>query len=99
MEFQGIKQCVIVGAFSTKHGQELPRAYIVPMPNHRHRFDEEQVVEGLKEHVKARVPLKSMTLDGGIRIMDELPIARSGKVDRYKLRKMAHEEINTGSCV
>lgn len=96
MEFQGIKQCVIVGAFSTKHGQELPRAYIVPMPNHGHRFDE----EGLKEHVKARVPLKSMTLDGGIRIMDELPIARSGKVDRYKLRKMAHEELsNTGSCV
>ncbi|KAI7887175.1 acetyl-CoA synthetase-like protein [Lichtheimia hyalospora FSU 10163] len=98
MEFQGIKQCVIVGALSTKHGQELPRAYIVPTTNACNSFDQEQI-EKLKEYVKARVPLKSMTLNGGIKIVDELPTARSGKVDRYKLRKLAHEELDSENDV
>lgn len=95
MEFQGVKQCVITGAFSTEHGQELSCAYIVPMmtKDHQRGFDQEQF-QTLKEYVKARVSLESMTLDGGIRIMDELPTTRCSKVDQYKLRKVAHEELD-----
>lgn len=90
MSFGGIKECAIVGAFSTKYDQELPRAYVVPSDGVS--FGQEKA-EQLIDYVAKQVPMQEMRLSGGVKVMPDLPIGKTGKIERVALKKLAQKEI------
>ncbi|KAJ8662016.1 hypothetical protein O0I10_002347 [Lichtheimia ornata] len=87
-----IKECCVVGGFSERLGCELPRAYVVLVENSEK--DQQAFIDGLVSYVNNRVPQAEMELSGGAKCLKKLPLTKSDKVDRYKLRGIAQEEIN-----
>ncbi|KAJ8662018.1 hypothetical protein O0I10_002349 [Lichtheimia ornata] len=87
-----IKECCVVGGFSKRLGYELPRAYVVLVGNSEK--DQQAFTDGLVSYVNNRVPQAEMQLSGGAKCLKKLPLTKSDKVDRYKLRGIAQEEIN-----
>ncbi|KAI7882235.1 acetyl-CoA synthetase-like protein [Lichtheimia hyalospora FSU 10163] len=91
MAFGGIKECAVVGAFSKKRVYELPTAYIVLEDDKRQ--DQEQLKEAITQYVNERVPEEDSRLTGGVKIISELPRTKVGKVNRFKLRRWAQDDI------
>ncbi|CDH50020.1 predicted protein [Lichtheimia corymbifera JMRC:FSU:9682] len=91
-----IKECCVVGAFSKRLGYELPRAYVVLVENSKK--DQQAFIDGLVSYVNSRAPQAEMQLSGGAKCLKKLPLTNSYKVDRYKLRGIAQEEINKPSA-
>ncbi|CDH50004.1 amp-dependent synthetase ligase [Lichtheimia corymbifera JMRC:FSU:9682] len=90
LSFGGIKECAIVGAFSSKYDQELPRAYIVPSDGIAFEQDK---IEQLIKYVEKQVSIQEMRLSGGVKVMADLPIGKTGKIERVALKKLAQEEL------
>ncbi|KAJ8661834.1 hypothetical protein O0I10_002162 [Lichtheimia ornata] len=91
MAFGGIKECAVVGAFSKKRVYELPTAYIV-LEDDNHQ-DKEKLEEAVAEFVNERVPDEDSRLTGGVKVIPELPRTHVGKVNRFKLRQWAQDDI------
>ncbi|CDH50015.1 amp binding protein [Lichtheimia corymbifera JMRC:FSU:9682] len=89
---EDIRECCVVGAFSTILGYELPRAYVVLVENSKK--DQQAFTDGLVSYVNNRVPQAEMQLSGGAKCLEKLPLTTSYRVDRYKLRGIAQEEVN-----
>lgn len=83
-----------MGAFSSKRDQELPRAYIVPSDGVAFGQDK---VEKLIKYVEKQVPIQEMRLSGGVKVMADLPIGKTGKIERVTLKKLAQEELQEHS--
>ncbi|KAI9312664.1 hypothetical protein BX666DRAFT_807347 [Dichotomocladium elegans] len=90
MTYDGIKECAVVGAFSTKHCYEFPRAYIVLRDTDAvGAFSPAAFID----YVDERVPEKFMHLDGGVEVLEQLPRTSVGKIDLFSLRALAQQAI------
>lgn len=91
MSFGGIKECAVVGAFSKKRVYELPTAYIVLEDNKQK--DQGRLAEAIVHFVNERVPDEDSRLTGGVKIIPAIPRTSVGKVNRFKLRQWAQDDI------
>lgn len=81
-----IVDAAVVGIHSPNHGSELPRAYIVPKPG------DQGLSEGdVKSYIAQRLA-KYKRLDGGVKFVDVIPRAPSGKILKRVLREQAKRE-------
>ncbi|CDH50002.1 predicted protein [Lichtheimia corymbifera JMRC:FSU:9682] len=87
--FDGVKQCVAVGASKNTHSaDDHPHVFIVPTKGTI--FDQDKIIQ-LITFVNERVPDKTMKLDdNSVTLLKELPDSKNGKLDRKKLRQMAN---------
>ncbi|KAK5643729.1 hypothetical protein RI129_007574 [Pyrocoelia pectoralis] len=78
-------EAAVIGVAHNRYG-EVPRAYIVPRPNHKVNVDNIQgyLAEKLADYKQ---------LKGGIEILDNIPQSASGKILRKELRKKYIEEL------
>lgn len=78
-----IIDAAVVGIHSPNRGSELPRAYIVPKP------EDQGLSEGdVRSYIAQRLA-KYKRLDGGVKFVDVIPKAPSGKILKRILREQA----------
>ncbi|GAA6060838.1 hypothetical protein JCM10212_005256 [Sporobolomyces blumeae] len=83
-----IADCAVIGVWSEDQATELPRAYIVPSPEHK---DSKNLVADTVKWVEQRLaPHKR--LRGGVVVLDVIPKSPSGKILRKELRVLAAKE-------
>ncbi|BGP50499.1 hypothetical protein JCM10450v2_006418 [Rhodotorula kratochvilovae] len=83
-----VADCAVIGVWSEDQATELPRAYIVPNPEHAKSAT-------LQKDVAAFVATKlapHKRLRGGVVILDVIPKSPSGKILRKDLRVLAAKE-------
>ncbi|BGP02219.1 phenylacetyl-CoA ligase [Rhodotorula toruloides] len=88
-----VADCAVIGIYSEEQATELPRAYIVPAPEHAKsptltKDVAKWVEEKLAPHKKLR---------GGVVVVDVIPKSPSGKILRKDLRTAAAKEDMTKS--
>ncbi|BGP18670.1 hypothetical protein JCM10213_002914 [Rhodosporidiobolus nylandii] len=86
-----IADAAVIGIYSEEQATELPRAYIVPDPQHA---DSPTLVQDAIKWVEEKVaPHKR--LRGGVVVLKEIPKSPSGKILRKDLRVLAAKEAKT----
>ncbi len=86
--YPGVSDVQIVAVPSEKYGEET-MAYIVP------KKGVERTEEEIKNYVFANMARHKVPRY--VRFLDKFPMTASGKIQKYKLREMAHEEIGVSS--
>ncbi|BGP57163.1 hypothetical protein JCM8202_005399 [Rhodotorula sphaerocarpa] len=83
-----VADCAVIGVWSEEQATELPRAYIVPNPQHAKsptlKQDVAKYIEQKLAHHKR--------LRGGVFVLEAIPKSPSGKILRKDLRVMAAQE-------
>ncbi|GAA6028987.1 hypothetical protein JCM8097_001539 [Rhodosporidiobolus ruineniae] len=86
-----IADAAVIGIWSDKDATELPRAYIVPSPDHaKSKTLEKDVAKWVEERVAAHKKLR-----GGVVVIEAIPKSPSGKILKKDLRVLAAREEKT----
>ena len=67
--------------------EELPRAYVVLKDHARHQLTEKELGLWISERVA-----KHKRLTGGVVFVRQIPKSPTGKIQRKRLKELAHEE-------
>ncbi|TKA52072.1 hypothetical protein B0A53_04732 [Rhodotorula sp. CCFEE 5036] len=88
-----VTDCAVIGVWSEEQATELPRAYIVPHPDHAQSPTLQQDVA---KHVEQKLA-HHKRLRGGVFVLDAIPKSASGKILKKDLRVLAAQEGETKS--
>lgn len=88
LQHEGISEAAVIGIYVPEQATELPRAYVVQRENVTPPLTEQAVKDFIAERL-----VKYKRLEGGVRFVDSIPRAASGKLLKNILRDMAKREM------